>query len=187
MYSAEHSPSSNLWPATWCCYTHSRSHLVMHNHVKVMHIVWSAWLTLWLRVEIECLDWSVVGNMDSSILSNSASASSAWLKAIWIPASRLILMMYQLLTHPISLRSPTTVCLPVLPRTATTSLGVDGSVRQLLYSGSRLSTFNSYLMIMKYSLRYGLTKQALSDLWTWLKRIFFGIPIQAHDVLPRAV
>ena len=35
---------------------------------------------------------------------------------------------------------------------------------QLLYNGSKLTTFDSYLLIMKYGLRHGLTKQALSDL-----------------------
>lgn len=35
---------------------------------------------------------------------------------------------------------------------------------QPLYDGARLSTLESYLLIMNYALRHGLTKQAMSDL-----------------------
>ena len=35
---------------------------------------------------------------------------------------------------------------------------------QYLYESSKLTVFQSYLLIMKYALRHGLTKQALSDL-----------------------
>lgn len=41
---------------------------------------------------------------------------------------------------------------------------VNVHVHHPLYSGSKLSTFESYLLIMRYGLRHGLTKQALSDL-----------------------
>ena len=44
------------------------------------------------------------------------------------------------------------------------ALTIDASFRQPLYDGAKLSTFESYLLIMNYSLRHSLTKQAVSDL-----------------------
>ncbi len=41
---------------------------------------------------------------------------------------------------------------------------VDPSLKQPLYDGANLSFYESYLMIMQYSLRHALTKQAVSDL-----------------------
>lgn len=35
---------------------------------------------------------------------------------------------------------------------------------QYLYEGSKLTVFQSYILVMKYALRHGLTKRALSDL-----------------------
>ena len=36
--------------------------------------------------------------------------------------------------------------------------------QQYLYNSSKLTVFESYLLIMKYSLRHGLTKRAIGDL-----------------------
>ena len=43
-------------------------------------------------------------------------------------------------------------------------LGNDPSLRQPLYDGTEVSTWDSYLLIMKYALRHSLSKQAVSDL-----------------------
>lgn len=43
-------------------------------------------------------------------------------------------------------------------------LNIDPSLQQPLYEGANLTTWDSYLMIMKYALRHGLTKQAVKDL-----------------------
>ena len=42
-------------------------------------------------------------------------------------------------------------------------LGLDSNLLQPLYNGSPLSTWDSYLLIMKYGLRHTLTKQAVGD------------------------
>ena len=44
-------------------------------------------------------------------------------------------------------------------------------LHQPLYVGSKLSTFDTYLVILKYALRHSLTKQALSDLLNLVRLI----------------
>ena len=48
--------------------------------------------------------------------------------------------------------------------TRTDDPDLDASLREPLHAGSKLSTWDSYLLIMNYSLRHSLSKQAVKDL-----------------------